>query len=397
MWSEEIMNEYPCGLLNYPEEWIRQLDSLGPEELYAVDSKIMIPEVAESGFADFMAHVLNLSRLPTIPEIPEILLEDWAFNGVKKKKRHEIQKIASTLKKILESHPFDYAIDIGGGVGHLSRVLAHYHGIACLSIDQNAHFQEIGKERLKKYRKLPGSRDVNFVNMVFGNNDSNHLNPLQDIFKPNSFSLGLHTCGPLANILLKESIKFKTTGLLSFGCCYHSLNPATDFPLSSFYKDNQFFKINLYALSLATRSHVAMSRPDFKTKERVKYFRYGLHLFLLKHFNNKHFTEVGECNVSVYWGEFSSYVKMKMNELNIPCVFSDDYINQYFNEATTQKELRKMFLCNIIRWQLGRLLEIYLLLDRCLFLEENGYKVKVEQYFEEALSPRNIGILALKI
>jgi hypothetical protein len=56
-----------------------------------------------------------------------------------------------------------------------------------------------------------------------------------------------------------------------------------------------------------------------------------------------------------------------------------------------------MFLCNIIRWQLGRLLEIYLLLDRCLFLEENGYKVKVEQYFEEALSPRNIGILALKI
>jgi hypothetical protein len=54
-----------------------------------------------------------------------------------------------------------------------------------------------------------------------------------------------------------------------------------------------------------------------------------------------------------------------------------------------------MWLCNIIRWQLGRALEVYLLLDRCLYLEEQGFRVQIEQYFQETLSPRNIGILAI--
>jgi hypothetical protein len=55
-----------------------------------------------------------------------------------------------------------------------------------------------------------------------------------------------------------------------------------------------------------------------------------------------------------------------------------------------------MVLCNLIRWQLGRALEIYILLDRALFLEEHQYQVSVKTYFKESLSPRNIGILAIK-
>ena len=54
-----------------------------------------------------------------------------------------------------------------------------------------------------------------------------------------------------------------------------------------------------------------------------------------------------------------------------------------------------MFLCNIIRWQLGRALEVYLLLDRCLYLEEKGYQVSCLQFFDEEISPRNIGIGAI--
>ena len=40
-------------------------------------------------------------------------------------------------------------------------------------------------------------------------------------------------------------------------------------------------------------------------------------------------------------------------------------------------------------------MEIYIQIDRCLYLEENGYDVTFEQYFDEALSPRNLGILAV--
>ena len=48
------------------------------------------------------------------------------------------------------------------------------------------------------------------------------------------------------------------------------------------------------------------------------------------------------------------------------------------------------------RWQFGRALEVYILLDRALNLMEKGMKVSMATYFDESLSPRNIGILATR-
>ncbi|MFA6237508.1 MAG: methyltransferase [Bacteriovorax sp.] len=394
MWNDEIMNEYPQSIESYPREWIDLLDSLSESELYALDSKEILPKIEKSGFAHFMQTLRELSSIPGILEHQEIPLEAWAFNGIKKKKRHEIQKIVPVLKTLQDKIKFEYVIDIGGGVGHLSRVLAHYHAIASISLDQNIEFQKIGSERLKKYRRIEGMSEVQFINMTFGENTDHEI--LKNIFKPSAVSLGLHTCGTLANTLIQNSIDFKTAGLLSFGCCYHRMNPDKDFPLSKFYKENAFFKLNLFALSLATRSHAPMNFEDYQTKERVKYYRYALHLFLMKHFNNKFFTDVGECHIRTYWGPFVGYIRSKLTELNLDHHFTDDDFNHFYNDADIQKELRVMWLCNIIRWQLGRALEVYLLLDRCIYLEEKGFKVKLEQYFNEALSPRNIGILALR-
>jgi hypothetical protein len=50
-------------------------------------------------------------------------------------------------------------------------------------------------------------------------------------------------------------------------------------------------------------------------------------------------------------------------------------------------------MANIIRWQLGRVLELYLLLDRAIYIEERGMSVELKQFFDENLSPRNIGLL----
>ncbi|MBP9682963.1 MAG: methyltransferase [Bacteriovorax sp.] len=394
MWNDEIMNEYPDSLRHYPQEWLELLADLTPNELYAIDCKKIIPQVKDSSFAHFMQEAKELSALPLTPERPEIPLEDWAFNGVKEKKRHEIQKIVPKIKEMKDKTSFEYVVDIGGGVGHLSRVLSHYHSIPSVSLDRDLAFQKIGIERLSKYRKIDGAQDVQFINLTFGEADQENI--LKDIFKTNSFSLGLHTCGSLANTLIQKTLQFQTTGLLSFGCCYYRLNPTTDFPLSAFYINNSFPKLNLFALTLATRSHAPMSREDYNTKERVKYYRYALHLFLLKHFHNKYFTDVGECPIRVYWGPFSFYMREKLERLKIEHDFSDDDFNEFYADPKLQAELKKMYLANIIRWQLGRVLEVYLLLDRVCFLEEQSYQVKIEQYFNEELSPRNIGILAIK-
>lgn len=394
IWREEIMNAYPQTIQDYPLEWIQLLDTLSVEELFDVDCKRPVEKIQNTSLNEFIQTIKKLTEIEFIPDSPEYPLEAWAFHGIKKKKKHEIQKIVPVLKRTRDELKFEYVVDIGGGVGHLSRVLSHYHHIPSISIDRNPDFQNIGRERLKKFRKLEGAQEVTFMNLTFGKDEDKPT--MKRIFNDQSLSLGLHTCGPLANILIKSTVEHQTKGLLSFGCCYHSMNPEVDFPLSSFYKENNFPAFNLYGLSLATRSHAEMSFDTYKTKEQVKKFRYALHLFLMRHYDNKYFASVGECHISTYWKPFHVYITDKLKELNIIHSFSAEYFDAFYSDPKLQKELRVMYLCNIIRWQLGRALEVYLQLDRCLYLEEQGYNVQLMQFFDEALSPRNLGILATK-
>lgn len=394
IWREEIMNEYPETIPSYPPEWIKLLDTLTEQELFDVDSKKPVEKLHGSSFEIFMQTIKKLTEIEFIPNVPELPLEDWAFQGIKKKKRHEIQKIVPFLKHVRNEKNFKQVIDIGGGVGHLSRVLSHYHQIPSISIDQNSEFQEIGKHRLKKFRKIAGAEDVTFLNLTFGSEDDEKT--LKEIFQAHTFCLGLHTCGPLANILINATINYQTSGLLNFGCCYFRMNPEKDFPLSAYYKNNNFSGMNLYALTLATRAHAEITFEAYQLKERVKFYRYALHLFLLKHFNNKNYINVGECHTSTYWKPFHQYISDKLFELKIDHNFKEQYLDDFYNDPELQKQLRVMYLCNIIRWQLGRALEVYILIDRCLYLEEQGYKVKLLQFFDEVLSPRNLGILASK-
>ncbi len=399
MWSNEIMNEFPDSMEFYPKEWIDLLSNLNQEELFAIDCKDLTPQVlgkiCKSSFYNFVLEAIGLSSIAqvSIQSIPKF--ENWAYNGIKLKKRHEIERIIPIIQEIQKTmNPsFDTVIDIGGGVGHLSRVIAHYANIEAISIDQNVAFQKIGLERLNKFRKLDGSKNVTFINLPFSLETSQHQ--IKTIFQKRNLCLGLHTCGALANTLLTTASANYSKAILNFGCCYHHLDPIKDFPISSFYQKNNFQKINLYGFSLATRSHAQEDFSAFKTKERVKYYRYALHLFVLEHFNNKYFTDVGECPIKVYWGSFSQYLRGKLDELKLNHEFSDEYLEAFYLRPQTQKTLKKMFIANLIRWQLGRCLEIYILMDRCLYLEERGYDVFIEQYFKEALSPRNIGILAL--
>ncbi|MDF1666104.1 MAG: SAM-dependent methyltransferase, partial [Planctomycetota bacterium] len=48
----------------------------------------------------------------------------------------------------------------------------------------------------------------------------------------------------------------------------------------------------------------------------------------------------------------------------------------------------------LLRWLFRRPLEMWLCLDRALFLKEAGYKVQLGQFCEREVSPRNLMIIA---
>lgn len=397
IYSAEVLNRIGFLDQDYPKEWIDLLRTLSEEERYQFDKKETVQKLQGSGLQKVLDEIDLLTNVAFKDSLHKPLpIELWAWRGVKEKKKHEIQIMAPVIKDLFQDKKFKYIIDIGGGVGHLSRILAHYYDISCISIDQNTEFQEIGKNRLKKDKNPTSNKSVEFVNFTFGENESSeeYQKRIHHLFHEKSLNIGLHTCGNLANVLIDQTIRYDAHALLSFGCCYYRMNTQTDFPKSQFYKESNLFKLNLFGLTLATRNHRETDWENYVHKKQVKDYRYAFHLLLMKKFNIHDAYDIGECHNREYWRPWSEYALMKLDYLNLTHTLSSSDLENFYQDS--QEELEEFYLYNLMRWRFGRALEVYILLDRCLWLEENNYEVEFNQYFDETKSPRNLGILARK-
>ena len=63
-------------------------------------------------------------------------------------------------------------------------------------------------------------------------------------------------------------------------------------------------------------------------------------------------------------------------------------------EADGWRRLAEVRNLELVRGLFRRPLELWLVLDRALFLAENGYRVEVGTFCESALTPRNLMVLA---
>jgi Methyltransferase domain len=412
IFKTEILNLYPHSLAPFPSRWIDELEVLSDEELFHFDCKnfhLLPPHFTNSvndpqSLIGFVIHLKALAQ--TLPQFEpyateltaSMPLEDWAFKGVKEKKRHEIHNLLAYFTALKNSGQFapDFLIDLGGGVGHLGRILALYGQLPTLILEMNEDFIEKGERRLKKYRRPKGHAPIFFQKECLAS-DTN-LSPYAKFFSRDNFSnaffLGLHTCGPLANTLIKQCLHHQSLGLMNFGCCYHKLNPHTDFPLSEYYqKEFPSFRYTLETFTLATRAHGPISKDQYLTKKQVKYFRYALHFFLHHQLGVTDQYIVGENAVKDYWGNFSDYAHKKLIELNLPSP-GLEVLESFYQKELEKPLIHRLYLANLIRWQLGRGLEIFLLLDRLMLLSESGYETQLISLFEEEQSPRNLAIIS---
>lgn len=394
IWYMEVLNNYPQSLSAYPQQWFIELEKLTNKQLWQIDSRNYIDQLNNTEFSSFISEIKQLTQIERRKLDSPASINPSSFQKVKLKKRHEILKISEALCKLQSKNNFSHIVDIGGGVGHLSRIIAHHFAINSICLDMNKDFQEIGKSRIEKMRLQPDVKKVEFVNIKFGI-DKKHEELLAPIFSTEAFTIGLHTCGPLAIKHMQTNIKYQTKGLLNFGCCYNIMHPQNDVNISSFSKSNQL-PLSQHALTLATRGHSKISYDEYQIKEKIKSYRYALFLFHYHELNIKEFIAVGESSVNSYKMSFSDYAILKLSQVEISHNYSSESLNLFYEKEWVQKLVKKMFLADIIRWQFGRAIEQYILLDRAIYLEENNHTVEMKEFFDEEISPRNIGILALK-
>ncbi|RLA65389.1 MAG: hypothetical protein DRQ89_01325 [Epsilonproteobacteria bacterium] len=387
-WYEEILNDYPHTLDNYPDKWIEDLNLLSFEDLWKIDAKIDFSPL-EGELKTLILKINSLSIIPQVEGANENLPHK-ALLGMNQKKVHEVSRLAPYIGKLQKIHRFSQGFDIGGGKGHLARTLAHYFALPTICLDPDLDLIKAGQKLLKKISTPENAKEISFINKSLGTHiynpdivaDENKLK-----LDNETLAIGLHTCGPLSLRLMERA-----KNLINIGCCYLKLNPESEINISKTSKEDPL-TFSKYSLALASRGHGGISFIDFMNKWKVKSFRYSLHLLLYEKLGIKKFITVEGYPLKKYGEDFSEYALTKLSELNIKHSFDAADLNNFHQEWNPL--VKKMFLANIIRWQFGRLLEVYILLDRAIYLQENGFSVEINEIFNESISPRNIAILAL--
>ena len=157
------------------------------------------------------------------------------FNkNIKPKKQHELKQMSETCSLTSSFTGCQTVVDVGAGVGHLSRRLSLRHGLNVICLECQSEFnnqaEKLDVQHVKSLSKLgltigPLPKHVTLTL----NPDTTNLKVLIDEklgqCVPEFGLVGLHTCGDLGPTLIRNfvnvpEIKF----ILAIGCCYMKMN-----------------------------------------------------------------------------------------------------------------------------------------------------------------------------
>ncbi|XP_071846027.1 methyltransferase-like protein 25B [Apostichopus japonicus] len=160
-----------------PSSWQEVLDGLKPHQVGSYlsgNKEVRHTTVWPLSLLAFCAATqsLTLNRFPGVAEYPNPVEKlpdqlDHCFKfHVKIKKRHEIQTLADIIHKTCKLSKVRRVVDVGGGLGHLTRLLSVGYGLKVMSIEAaGCHVNGAAKvdrkvEVLMEKRKKKGILDL---------------------------------------------------------------------------------------------------------------------------------------------------------------------------------------------------------------------------------------------
>lgn len=340
------------------------------------------------------------------------------------KKSHEVEFFSVIAASIFKVSNTTHFIDLGDGKGYLSSFLSLQHGIPVLGIDASnvntcgaiKRVQKLSRiwrgissnktvpkkeedfriEYKSLYKQVTEFVDenVNLQKLITDNYDID--------YEPIIGLVGLHTCGnlgPSSIRLFSNTDNIKS--MCNVGCCYHLITEKNEtdcsekcvgFPLSQYLKVKNVV-IGRNARMMANQSIDRILHNETLPNITITY-RALLQVVLEKHCKKLPIKTVGKFRKSPK--NFLEYcrIALKKIEVNDDNITDEEINNVYMEYIQQLKEVNFFYL---LRCKLAPVIESLILLDRLLYLQEQGWNNSfIVQLFNPIVSPRCYGIVALK-
>jgi hypothetical protein len=365
-------------LLALPEDALDTADTLGIGKWFLADP------ACPASLRELARRVEELCVLPRcdLPENPGV---DWPFTGARKR-----QQIAAVLHHLRAFYPrICQLVDVGAGRGQLTTQAARALSVPALGLERD-------RERVAEARLLARLLDektqvdaqVEFLTTDFITDslasETSALERLERV--PDRLLLALHGCGELGDALVRSAVSLSAHVLL-LACCPQKIRTQERPSLAGCGPTLPKEVLGLANVLSRTAGIEGSLASALATKEarlalRTLFEARGIAVPAGEEMRgvNRRKVHAGLSVLALAAFQVRGLPHPSESELRAAAALAHD---QYLAR-------RRL---SLPRSMLGRVLEIFLALDRAMFLLAAGYDVRVVELFPVEVSPRNIAVL----
>lgn len=220
----------------------------------------------------------------------------------------------------------------------------------------------------------------------------------QDVLQPAAAALlggeqqvlALHACGELHRQLLRSCVERRPRAVALAPCCYH-LHPRPDCPPLSRTAARTALVLGRDELRTAVRDSVTSSPRVQRQRRQLQAWRLGFDLLQRELRGVDDYLPTPPLPLSVLAEGFAACCARfaEHHGLALPAVVDFPRF-----AAAGARRMDEVTALDLPRMLFRRPLELWLALDRALFLQEHGYAVELGCFCPRALTPRNLLIRA---
>ena len=320
-----------------------------------------------------VAELAELVALPSLAPAPAALPEAWSQHVSGRKWR----QIEAFLPRVLPG-PGQSLVEWCAGKGHLARALSRRHASEVTALEWQpalcAQGQALAERQGARVRLVPAD--------VMSDDAAGWLSPHTQV-------AALHACGDLHVRLLRLAAAAGSAVTLA-PCCYQRTAEAHYRPLSrrgAELAQRHGLSLSRDDLSLAVQETVTAPRHVQRSRERAAAWRLGFDRLQRRVRRVDAYLPVPSLAYGRMPATFEGFCRWAAAQKGIVLPEGVDWAGL---EAAGRRRQAEVARLELVRHLFRRPLEIWLALDRLVFLEEAGFAVELGTFCARELTPRNL-------
>ncbi len=320
-----------------------------------------------------LKNALSFSKPDLLDKSPQRTLTNDVPNyvsaGIKGRKWSQIQAFVALTPKA-ESY-----VEWCAGKGHLGKLLAFQDGKLVHSLEWQKTLCEAGEQETNKL-KLPQT----FIH-------ADVLKGEGQLALANAHcAVALHACGDLHRELIQQAIVANTDKLCLSPCCYHLTKDEFYRPLSQCAKQSQL-NLRQADLKLAVKEVVTAGAREQRLKQLELTYRLGFDSWQRSARQQDEYLPVPSIQKAILKQGFTAFCLWAAEQKGLLHLQAQLPFEGF--EAIGQTRYQQIQKLEAISQLFRPALEYWLVLDRAIYLEENGYQVEIGKFCDKSLTPRN--------